>query len=96
MCGSAGTVTKRDGVLDGVGIGAGLHDRRLRERRSLSGAKDGREPGRHPRAAEAPEALLLQLDSPGLDVGGVRLEELLVPAYGAIAAAAERRALGPP
>jgi hypothetical protein len=49
----------------------------------------------HPRAAEAPEALLLQLESPGLDVKGVRLEELLLPAYGSIATAAERRALGP-
>jgi len=47
----------------------------------------------HPRAVEAPEALLRQLQSPGLDIGGARLEELLAPAYGPIATAAEERAL---
>lgn len=50
----------------------------------------------HPRAAEVPEALLRQLESPGLQVRGVRLEELLAQVYGSIAKAAERRALGAP
>ena len=50
----------------------------------------------HPRASEVPEALLRQLESPGLDVRGAGLEDLLAQAYGAIAAEAERRALGSP
>lgn len=49
-----------------------------------------------PRASEAPDALLRQLESPGLDVRGVGLEDLLAHAYGAIAAEAERRAMGVP
>jgi uncharacterized Zn finger protein len=47
-----------------------------------------------PAAAEAPEALLRQLDPPPITVRGRDLVELLEPAYREMAAGAERRALG--
>ncbi|MBI2238516.1 MAG: SWIM zinc finger family protein [Actinobacteria bacterium] len=48
----------------------------------------------HPRAAELPHALLRQLDPFPVELHGRDLAEALVPAYEALASAAERRALG--
>jgi uncharacterized Zn finger protein len=48
-----------------------------------------------PRAAESPDAILRELGpAPPIAVSGRTLIELLVPAYGSMAVAAERRALG--
>jgi uncharacterized Zn finger protein len=47
-----------------------------------------------PRAAEAPDALVRQLDPPRVRVRGRDLLELLGPAYREMAAGAERRAMG--
>lgn len=47
-----------------------------------------------PRATPVPEAILCELDDPPVEVRGTDLSELLVPAYRAMVAAAEARALG--
>lgn len=47
-----------------------------------------------PRAAPVPEAILCELDNPPVEVQGTGLTELLAPAYRAMVAAAEARALG--
>ena len=49
-----------------------------------------------PRAVAMPDAILRDLGPSGLSVGGRPLEELLAPAYGAIAGAAVRFAAGEP
>ena len=46
-----------------------------------------------PLASEAPDALLRQLGPAPVEVTGQNLTEILAPAYGVLAAAAERRAL---
>jgi uncharacterized Zn finger protein len=51
-------------------------------------------PPPRPVAAEAPHGILIGLERPAIEVEGRNLADVLVPAYTAIAAAAERRALG--